>query len=181
MPHKKNPDSLELIRGCCASSYANLLSVMVMMKGLPLSYNRDMQLDKKPLFDSITLTTQVLEILTALIKTITVNKDNIQKKLKEDDYLLCLDIADYLVEKKMPFSQAHDAVGRIVSYANNRKVAISNIPLNELKKFAREFGPDVSKIFDIKRSVISKRSIGSTNPILVRQQISRWKKQLRRP
>jgi len=178
MPQKKNPDSLELIRGACAKIYANLYSVAVMMKGLPLSYNRDMQLDKEPLIDSIGTSEQVLGILIELIKTVKINKESLKTKLKEDESLFALDMADYLTAKRIPFSEAHYIIGRIVSYAAEKRLKMSEIPLKELKKFSEEFAPDIAKIFDANRSIVAKKSIGSTNPLLVRQQLDKWKKRL---
>ena len=176
MPQKKNPDSLELIRGSCSRAYANLVSVLVMMKGLPLSYNRDMQLDKEPLFNSVKLTEQVLQILTGIVKTMKVNKDSIQKRLSGDESLFALDMADYLVGKGVAFSQAHRIVGEIVAHCAQKKCRISGIELDDLRVFAKEFDPDILKIFDVKNSVMTKRSIGSTNPLLVRQQLDKWSK-----
>ena len=106
------------------------------------------------------------------------NRDTIKERL-DDEALFALDIADYLAEKGVAFSEAHHIVGRLISYALNKKIKISSIPLNELKGFAGEFGPEVTKIFDAKRSVMSKRSMGSTNPLLVRQQINRWSKYIK--
>jgi len=179
MPQKKNPDALELIRGLSAKAYANLTSVMVMMKGLPLSYNRDMQLDKEPLFSSVKLSEEAIMILTGLVKTTKVKRDKIASNLGQDQFIFSLDIADYLVNKKMPFTEAHKITGKIVAYAIEKDLKISNIPLEELRKFAKEFNEDVYKIFDVKKSVMSKRSIGSTNPLLVRQQIDKWIKKLK--
>ncbi|MFH1868955.1 MAG: argininosuccinate lyase [Candidatus Omnitrophota bacterium] len=173
MPQKKNPDSLELIRASVSSAYANLISVMVMMKSLPLAYNRDMQLDKEPLFRSVRSTEKVLKILTGLVKTLKVNKDIINKSL-EDESLYALDIADYLAAKGVAFTEAHKAVGELISHTIAKGINISSMPLAELKIFSNEFEADIMKIFDSKKSVMSKRSIGSTNPILVRQQIDRW-------
>lgn len=178
MPQKKNPDALELIRASCSKAYANLISVMVMMKGLPLSYNRDMQLDKEPLFNSMKLTEQVLQILTRLIKALKVNKDNIQKRLNDDESIFALDMADYLTGKGIAFSEAHNIVGRIVAHCANKKCRISSLPLNELKNFSKVFESDIFKIFDAQKSVMSKRSMGSTNPFLVRQQINKWIKHI---
>jgi len=179
MPQKKNPDSLELIRGASGKAYANLMSALVMMKGLPLSYNRDMQFDKRPLFDSVNMSEQVLYIMAKLIKSTKVKKDKLQKAFDEDQSMFALDIADYLVAKGYAFAQAHSITGKIVTYALDEKMRISAIGLVELRKFSKKFEADVFKIFDAKKSVMSKRSIGSTNPLLVRQQISKWQKHLR--
>ncbi|NQT90092.1 MAG: argininosuccinate lyase [Candidatus Omnitrophica bacterium] len=176
MPQKKNPDSLELIRASCSQAYANLVSAMVMMKGLPLSYNRDMQLDKKPLFDSINLTETVLAILKGLVESMKVNKEKIQQRLADDESIFALDMAEYLVSRGVAFSEAHNVVGKVVVHATKNNVRISNIELDELKGFAKEFDSDVFNLLDAKRSVMSKRSIGSTNPLLVRQQLKKWHK-----
>ncbi|NQT95259.1 MAG: argininosuccinate lyase [Candidatus Omnitrophica bacterium] len=179
MPQKKNPDALELIRGASSKAYANLNSCLVMMKGLPLAYNRDMQLDKEPLFSSIKLSEDALTILTGLVKTLKIKRESIVRNLEQDQSIFALDIADYLVNKKMPFTEAHKVTGKIVAYAIDKNLKISNLPIAELKKFAKEFGEDIYKVFDAKRSVMSKRSIGSTNPLLVRQQIDKWLKKLK--
>lgn len=178
MPQKKNPDSLELIRGACSKTYANLTSVLVMMKGLALSYNRDMQFDKEPLFDSINISEQALHILTKLIKKTKVKKDKLQRIFDEDQSLFALDIADYLVGKGQAFSEAHSITGRLVAHGLDKNIRISAVSLNELKKLSKSFDTDVFKVFDAKKSVVSKRSIGSTNPLLVRQQIEKWHKHL---
>jgi argininosuccinate lyase len=179
MPHKKNPDSLELIRGAVSRIYANLTSVLVMMKGLPLSYNRDMQFDKSPLFDSVHLAEGALQILAKFVKTVKVNKDDIKKRLAEDETLFALDMADYLVKKGVSFTQAHDITGKIVTHAIDKRIKISRIALSELKKFSSKFEVDILDIFDAKKSVMSKRSLGSTNPLLVRQQIDILLKQVK--
>jgi argininosuccinate lyase len=180
MPQKKNPDSLELIRASCSRAYADLISVMVMMKGLPLSYNRDMQLDKQPLLDSVNLTEQALEILIRLIAKLKVNKTSTLKRLQEDESLFALDMADYLVVKGLTFTEAHHIAGKVVSYALEKEMRITAIPLHKLKGFCDKFESDIFGLFEGKRSVMSKRSIGSTNPLLVKQQINKWEKQLKK-
>jgi len=179
MPQKKNPDSLELIRATAAKIYADLISVLVMMKGLPLSYNRDMQFDKKPLFNSIKDASYCLKILPGIFKTIKVNRQEIESALTKDDTIYAVDIADYLVRKGMPFHQGHNLVGRIISYAENKKRRLSELNISELTKFTKVFAEDVFKVFNAKRSVMLKKSMGSTNPLLVRQQIAKWEKRLR--
>ena len=179
MPQKKNPDALELLRASTAESYANLFSIMVMMKGLPLSYNRDMQLDKKALFDSIKKAEDVLMISAELVKGINLSKGYALDKLECDESLFALDMADYLVKKGAAFKDAHDIIGRIVSCCLDRNIKISSMPIDELKKISEKFDKDIYSIFDLKKSVIAKRSMGSTNPILVRQQIDKWVKRLR--
>ena len=179
MPQKKNPDALELIRGETSKAYANLNSLLVMMKGLPLSYNRDMQLDKEPLFSSVKLSEDVLSILTKLIKSIKINKEIAEEKIATDESIFALDIADYLVKKGLAFSEAHEITGHIVVSAIEKQIKISALNLDELRKFYKKIDSDIFKIFDAKKSVMSKRSMGSTNPLLVRQQIDRWIKKIK--
>jgi len=115
MPHKKNPDFLELVRGYSGKIYGNLVSVMTMMKGLPLSYNRDMQLDKEPLFSSVETVENELKIMAKFIAKIKVNKATVKKILTEDLSLYATELAEWLVIKhKVPFKTAHDCVGRVV-------------------------------------------------------------------
>ena len=179
MPQKKNPDALELIRGETSKAYANLNSLLVMMKGLPLSYNRDMQLDKEPLFSSVKLSEDVLSILTKLIKSIKINKEIAEEKIATDESIFALDIADYLVKKGLAFSEAHEITGHIVVSAIEKQIKISALNLDEFRVFYKKIDSDIFKIFDAKRSVMSKRSMGSTNPLLVRQQIDRWIKKIK--
>jgi argininosuccinate lyase len=179
MPQKKNPDSLELIRATAATIYADLISVLALMKGLPFSYNRDMQLDKRPLFNSVNNIIYCLGILSGIFKTIKINRQKLQDALSSDDSIYALDIADYLVRKAMPFSQAHALIGKIIVYAEKKKKRFSALTLDELKKFSNSFNEDVFGLFDAKRSVMLKKSMGSTNPLLVRQQIDKWQKRLR--
>ena len=179
MPQKKNPDALELLRASTAEAYANLYSVMVMMKGLPLAYNRDMQLDKKALFDSVKKAEGALIITTELVKGIRLKKGYALDRLESNESLFALDMADYLVKKGLAFKDAHDMIGKIVVHCLNKGIKISSMPINELKQISKKFDKDIYSVFNAKKSVIAKRSIGSTNPILVRQQIDKWVKRLK--
>ena len=135
MPQKKNPDSLELIRGSAGKLYGNLVSVLTTMKGLPLSYNRDMQLDKEPLFSSIDIAKEELSILTKLMKSIKLNKKNINIQLA-DESLYAVDLAEYLVGKKLSFKEAHKIVGKLIIYALEKNKKIRDMKDAELKKFS---------------------------------------------
>ena len=179
MPQKKNPDALELIRGTAARAYSNLSSVMVMMKGLPLSYNRDMQLDKKELFDSVKMAEDVLTITSGLVGSITISKNNMLKAFKDDESLFALDIADYLVRKGLTFAKAHTLTGKIIVYCVDKHLKVSALSLDELNSFANKFDASFYKELDAKRSVAKKISAGSTNPIFVRGQINKWTKRLK--
>jgi len=159
MPHKKNPDVLELVRGYAGRLCGNLVSVLTMMKGLPLTYNRDMQLDKEPLFNSFEIVSSELKVLTGLIKTLKFNKDKIEDHLK-DEGLYATDIVYYLVDKKVPFKEAHTIVGKLIKYSLDNEIQIKNMPENLLKKFSDKFvKKDVVKLFDPLVSVKSKKSI----------------------
>ncbi len=155
MPQKKNPDVLELIRGNTGKLYGNLMSVLVMMKGLPLSYNRDMQLDKEPLFESFEIIQKESKVLAALLPKIKFNKKNIARQL-EDESLYATDLADYLVQNKVAFKDAHGIIGRLVKTGKE----IKKMSSSELKKFHPALNSKVvNKIIDPKQSVASKKSV----------------------
>ncbi len=162
MPQKKNPDVLELIRGYSGRLYGNLISVLVMMKGLPLSYNRDMQLDKEPLFNSFEIIESELKILAELLPNIKFKKENIAKQL-EDECLYATDMTDYLVQKRVPFKEAHTIIGKLIHYKLTSWKEILSMTKDELKKFHPLLTPVVMKrIIDPKHSVESKKSIKRT-------------------
>lgn len=136
MPHKKNPDFLELVRGYTGRIYGNLISVLTMMKGLPLTYNRDMQLDKEPLFSSVEIVQDELKILARFIKGIRLNKVAIDRAL-EDESLYAMKLMEYLVrEKKIAFKDAHDIVGKIIRYSEENNCKIRDIEADILKKIS---------------------------------------------
>ena len=160
MPQKKNPDVLELIRGHAGRLYGNLVSVLTMMKGLPLTYNRDMQLDKEPLFNSFEIVSKELEVLAGLMETLKFNKDKIKEHLK-DESLYATDLVYYLVDKGVAFKEAHTIIGELVRYAMDSGTKIQDLPENILKE---KFSDKIVKsefvlLFDPKRSVESKKSI----------------------
>jgi argininosuccinate lyase len=159
MPQKKNADVLELIRGNAGRLYGNLVSVLTMMKGLPLTYNRDMQLDKEPLFNSFEIVSSELKVLAGLIKTLKFNKEKIEEHLK-DESLYATDLVYYLVDKKIPFKTAHTIVGNLVKYSLDNKTEIKQMPEPLLKKFSGKFvKKEIIKLFDPLVSVKSKKSI----------------------
>lgn len=163
MPQKKNPDVLELIRGYSGRLYGNLVSVLTMMKGLPLTYNRDMQLDKEPLFDSFEIVSKELKVLAGLIKTLKFNKEKIAQHLK-DESLYATDLVYYLVDKKIPFKEAHTIIGKLVKYSVDNEIEIKNMPEDRLKDFSDKFvKKEIVKLFDPHVSVKSKKSIKRGN------------------
>ncbi len=159
MPQKKNPDVLELIRGYAGRLCGNLVSVLTIMKGLPLTYNRDMQLDKEPLFNSFEIASSELKVLTALIKTLKFNKEKIREHLL-DESLYATDLVYCLVDRKVPFKEAHTIVGKLVKYSLDNGILIKDMPESTLKKFSAKFvKKEIIKLFDPLVSVRSKRSI----------------------
>lgn len=159
MPHKKNPDVLELMRGYTGKLYGNLISVLVMMKGLPLSYNRDMQHDKEPLFSSFEIIQSELKLLPELLGNIKFKKENIKKSLQNES-LYATDIVDYLVKKEIPFKDAHDIVGKLIKFSADKSVHIKDLSDAKLKEFSKKFvKKEIIKLFNPKTSVESKKSI----------------------
>ncbi len=156
MPQKVNPDFLELVRGMTGRIYGNLIAVLTMMKGLPLTYNRDMQFDKQPLFDSVEKISKALSIFAKMIKGVTVNKTNIERALL-DESLYATDLAEYLVAKGVDSRNAHSIVGKLVASTLEKKKRISALTLAELKKFSDKFEKDAFKLLDPKVSVARKR------------------------
>ena len=159
MPQKKNPDVLELIRGYAGRLYGNLISALTMMKGLPLTYNRDMQLDKEPLFDSFEIISKELKVLAGLLKTLKFNHKKIDEHLK-DESLYATDLVYYLVKKGEAFKNAHTIVGELVKYSIDNNISIKIIPEDVLKeKFSDKFvKSEIVGLFDPRVSVESKKS-----------------------
>lgn len=177
MPHKKNPDVLELIRASVGKIHGDLSSVLILMKGLPLSYNRDLQLDKPPLFNAVETIKEILEVFVALFKNIKLNKKVIAAKI-QDESLFSVDIVEYLVEKGLSFRQAHDITGRIVKDTLDKGIKISDLKLKDLKRYSDKFDLKVKFLLNAQASVNLKTSYSGTNPKLVRRQINKWKAKL---
>jgi argininosuccinate lyase len=159
MPQKKNPDVLELVRGYSGRLYGNLVNVFVMMKGLPLSYNRDMQLDKEPLFDSFKIVQDELKVLTELFKNVTFNAGNIAKQL-DDETLYATDLADHLVKNGVAFTDAHTSMGKLIREKLQSEKNIVEMSAEKLKSFHPLLTPAiVKKVINPEYSVKSKKSI----------------------
>jgi argininosuccinate lyase len=178
MPHKKNPDVLELIRGTVGKIHGDLSSVLILMKGLPSSYNRDLQLDKPPLFNAVDTVKDVLEIFVALFGNIAVKKEAIAEKLM-DESLFSVDVVEYLIKKGASYREAHDIVGRMVKDCLDKGKRISGLTTTGLKKYSPLLEPDVKNILNAWASVNLKTSYGSTNPKLLAGQLNRWSKRLK--
>ncbi|MCM8801451.1 MAG: lyase family protein, partial [Candidatus Omnitrophica bacterium] len=178
MPHKKNPDVLELIRGSVGRIQAGFSSVLVLMKGLPLSYNRDLQLDKPPLFNAIDTIKDILEIFIPLFENIVIKKEVISAKLK-DEVLFSVDIVEYLIKKGLSYREAHDIVGKMFKDCLDKGKKISHLSPTQLKRYCPQLNIDVKNILNASASVNLKKSFGSTNPRQVSRQLNKWMKKLK--
>jgi argininosuccinate lyase len=176
MPQKKNPDVPELIRGKTGRAYGNLIALLTVMKGLPLAYNKDTQEDKEPVFDSVKNALISIEILKETLKTMTINKENMYKACKKG-HLTATDLADYLVNKGVPFREAHHITGRAVALAESKGVDLSDLSLEELKSIDERIGDDLD--LSLESSMKSRKSYGATAPERVKEQIKYFEKFLK--
>jgi argininosuccinate lyase len=174
MPQKKNPDMAELTRGKTGRLYGNLIAILTTLKGLPASYQRDLQEDKGPLFDSVTTVKDALQTFAAMLPEITVHSAQMESAAA-DPNLLATDLAEYLVQKGMPFREAHEAVGKLVARATVAKRALNNISLLELQEISPLIQDDVLKVFDVRASLAKRTMIGAPSPANVASQVARWK------
>lgn len=177
MPQKKNPDMAELTRGKTGRLYGNLLSILTTLKGLPSSYNRDLQEDKEALFDSVDTVSAAVELFSAMLPELKINRERMEAAAN-DPHLLATDLAEYLVKKGMAFREAHAIVGRLVADAITKGTKISALPLTAFKKGSPLFDVDVAEVFDVRRSLGARQGIGAPSPDNVKKEIARWRKLL---
>ena len=168
MPQKKNPDVPELIRGKCGATIGSLTSLLILMKGLPLTYNRDMQEDKGIIIESISETLSCLNLMPRLILTLKVNEERALNFSKQG-YSNATDLADYLSMKGVPFRDSHEVVGKIVRHAEQKNSTLEDLPINELRKFSTVIDDDVYSAIDIEKSIHKKTATGSTSPSNVKK------------
>ena len=172
MPQKKNPDVAELIRGKTGRAYGNLISLLTTMKSLPLAYNKDMQEDKEPLFDSVKNAKNSLIILNEMIKEIKFNKENMLKACKTG-HLSATDLADYLVkQKQIPFRQAHFITGKCVTLAESLGKDLSELSLDELQSIEPIIDSDALELLKLESSKEARRSLGGTSDYSVDIQLN---------
>ncbi len=177
MPQKKNPDLPELIRGKTGRVYGHLMALLTTMKGLPLSYNKDMQEDKEALFDTVDTVEQCLLVLSRLLKEISFDEERM-RKATEEGYLVATDLADYLVRKGMTFRKAHEAVGKMVFFAMQQNKELDQLSLDEMKKFERKIEKDVYDWLE-PTSCIKRRNLpGGTGPEAVKRSLQKAKEEL---
>ena len=170
MPQKKNPDVAELVRGKTGRVYGHLIAILTILKGLPMTYNRDLQEDKEPLFDTVDTVTSSVAILTEMIARIVYLRPRMEAEA-ELGFTTATDLAEYLVEKGVPFREAHGIVGRIVAYCLDYGKELDMITLKELKKFHSVFADDVRPRLKAARSVNMKKTFGGTSPERVAERI----------
>ncbi len=179
MPQKKNPDVFELTRGRAGVIFGHLMSSLTMLKGLPLAYNRDMQQDKPGLFDAIHKTELALDTL-ALTVSKTEIAPGVSDWVGQDDFLYATDLLEHLVEKKIPFREAHEKIGALVRYATEVGKKLAELTLGEFRKFSPRFDQNVYKLLNPKASLLRKKTLGSTHPTQVKRCLQSWKKKFKK-
>lgn len=177
MPQKKNPDVAELTRGKSGRLVGNLMALLTLLKGLPMTYNRDMQEDKEPLFDSIDTIKAALAVFAEMIAGMEVN-DARTRAATSDPMLLATDLADYLVNHGVPFRSAHEVIGKLVAHSLSEKVAFADIPLAKYQEFSPAFEADLFACLNLETALAARKGIGAPSPQNVAAQIARWKEAL---
>ncbi len=178
MPQKKNPDSCELLRGKSARLQGNLHTLLTLAKGLPLTYNRDLQEDKPPVFDSFDQTAICADVLAGTLGGIEVIRERCAAAVA-DPALLATDLADYLVLKGVAFRDAHHAVGAVVRLAEKQKVALNQLTTADVRGVHTAFAADWIDVFDLKRALAKREGTGMPGPRQVARQFARWRKVLK--
>jgi argininosuccinate lyase len=173
MPQKKNPDSMELLRGKSGRLIGNLMTLLVVLKGLPMTYDKDLQEDKEPLFDSLDTLALGLRVATAAVATMQANPRRMAAAL--DDGMLATDLADELVRRGVPFREAHGKVGALVRRGIALGRPLRDLPLAEFQAVHADLDDTIFAVFDFGRSVARKSSVGGTAPQQVREQVARWR------
>jgi argininosuccinate lyase len=177
MPQKKNPDVAELLRGKSARVVGNLVALLMLLKGLPMTYNRDLQEDKERLFDTSDTVRASARICAAMLWNTKVNREACLSAAS-DPALLATDLADYLVRKGMPFRQAHHTVGALVAAAEGMGKPLSELTVAEFQAVEKRFAPDVLKVLDLQRAMARREMTGAPGTREVRKQLARWRKLL---
>jgi len=171
MPQKKNPDMAELIRGKTGRVYGDLITMLTVLKGLPLAYNKDMQEDKEAIFDAIETVKMCLTVMSPMIETMTVLKDNMYKAAQEG-FINATDLADYLVKKGLPFRTAYKTVGEIVAHCIENKTVLDSLPIEEYKKHSELFEDDLYDEISLESCIEKRISQGGTGKKSVNEQIA---------
>jgi len=177
MPQKKNPDVAELTRGKTGRVFGNLMALLTLLKGLPMAYNRDLQEDKERLFDTVDTVRSTLRLSKAMLDHSTANPEACARAAA-DPALLATDLADYLVRKGVAFREAHHAVGRVVGLAEQKRVLLSELSLEQLRSIDARFAPDAPSIFNLRLALARRNLPGAPGTKEVRRQLVRWQKVL---
>lgn len=177
MPQKKNPDVLELIRGKCGRVYGHLTALLTLLKGLPLSYNRDMQEDKGALFDAADTVQASLSILSELVVHTKFNREQMTAAC-EKSFIDATALAEYLVKKGVPFRKAHEIVGKIVRECIRVQCKLLDLQLTGFQAFSSVIEKDVYQVLGVENCIRNYRSYGSTAPGFVKRRIAYWEKKL---
>ena len=176
MPQKKNPDLLEYLRGKTGTTYGNLFSMLTILKGLPISYFKDLQDDKEILFKSNEILNNCIAILNEILKNLKPNKQQMLN-LANSGYITATDLADYFVKNhSMPFRKAYQTTALIVNFAEKKKKKLNELSIEELKKIEPKLTTEVLKIFSLKNSINSKKSYGGTSFENIKKMIIKYKK-----
>ena len=169
MPQKRNPDSMELARGKTGRIISALINMLIVLKGLPSTYNKDLQEDKEPLFDSIDNLSLTLSVVTGVVESLVIFPENMLAHL--NDSMLATDMADYLVDHGIPFREAHQIIGEVIRYAEENNLPLSEIPLEVLNDISPQFDEDIIHIFDFTQSITKKDGVGGTAPEALKKQL----------
>lgn len=173
MPQKKNPDVPETARGKCARVVGDLISMAMLMKGLPLAYNKDLQEDKEPVFDAIDTVKDTLRAFIEMMAGVVPNREQMRKAAAAG-YPTATDLADYLTRRGVPFRTAHDIVGRVVRHASEAGCDIAELSLDDLRSYSDVITDDVYKVLTLEGSVATRNHVGGTAPNQVLKQVERW-------
>lgn len=179
MPQKKNPDVAELTRGKTGRLFGNLVSILTTLKGLPMTYNRDLQEDKERLFDSVDTIQLALEVFAEMIDGMK-PKPDAMRAAASDPFLLATDLADYLVLHGVPFRSAHEVIGKLTAYSLKEKVAFPDIALEVYQKFSPVFSQDVYAVLNLETALAARKGIGAPSPAHLKAELAAWKKRLAR-
>ena len=177
MPQKKNSDSLELLRGKSGRLFGHLAGFMMTVKGLPSTYNKDLQESQEPLFDCMSQINACLQITTGVISTLTIRPESMHKSLGAE--MLATDLADYLVRKGVPFRETHHISGQAVALAEKRGCGINELSVQDFQSLSKVFEEDVMRVFDFEASVEARSARGGTAKKSVLNQIEKMREQLK--
>ncbi len=177
MPQKKNPDMAELTRGKSGRIFGNYISLLTTLKGLPLSYNRDLQEDKEPIFDSFNNYNRSLNIISGIISTVNINSKRFEEELK-GDFFLATDLTDWLVLQGIPFREAHKIVGELVKFAEKENKKFNALSVEDMKRVNPVFDNSALEAIQLEGALDRKKTKGSPNPDFIRNEIEKWKIEL---